>query len=41
MSVAAIETAVPLIYRPQKHALDRAATGIGKTESLLYIAVTC
>jgi len=30
MSVAAIETAVPQSDRPQNHALDRAASGIGK-----------
>jgi hypothetical protein len=32
MSVAAIETAVPLSDRLQNHALDRAASGIVKTK---------
>jgi hypothetical protein len=38
MPAAGFETTIPTLERPQTHALDRAATGIGKrlfTEGLL------
>jgi hypothetical protein len=38
MSPAGLEPAIPAIVRPQTHALDRAATGIGRGEIRL---ITC
>jgi hypothetical protein len=34
MSLAGFEPAIPARERPQTHALDRAATGIGKKYSI-------
>jgi hypothetical protein len=37
MAPAGLEPAVPASDRPQTHALDRAATGIGENKCILHV----